>query len=299
MEKRIVLFFGSLAYFGWNYFFVGLRPEHVGLYVALAGLYVAHPETRRFVLAFSAFIIYWIVYDSMRVIPNYMVNPVHVAEPYNLEKALFGLTATDGQRLTLNEYFAQNTHPFLDVLTGLFYLNWVPIPLLFAYWLFRHNKPLFLRFSYGFLFTNLLGFLIYYLYPAAPPWYIELHGFELHFDTPGNPAGLLKFDAFFGIHLFAGMYSKSANVFAAIPSLHSAYPMLCLLYGWKLQKKWLNIAFAIFVAGVWFAAVYTRHHYVIDVIAGAVVAVGGYLLFEFLTTKTPLRRRINALQERL
>ena len=31
MKKRIVWLFGSLVYFGWNYHFVGLRPEHVGL----------------------------------------------------------------------------------------------------------------------------------------------------------------------------------------------------------------------------------------------------------------------------
>ncbi len=299
MNQRATLLVGSVVYFSWFYFFVGLRPEHTGLYMALVGMYVVHPKSRQFVLAFGAFIIYWLVYDSMRVLPNHAVNTVHIAEPYYIEKAWFGIASAGGQPITWNEYFAQHTTPFLDVLSGLFYLNWVPIPLAFGYWLFRNDKPLFIRFSYGFLFTNLLGFLIYYLYPAAPPWYVEQYGFELKHGTPGNAAGLLNFDAFFGIHLFAGMYQKNANVFAAIPSLHSAYPVLCLLYGWKLRNKWLNLGFGVFVAGVWFAAVYSRHHYIIDVLAGAAVAVAGYLFFEYLASRTRVKIWLDALLVRI
>ncbi|MBK6932714.1 MAG: inositol phosphorylceramide synthase [Saprospirales bacterium] len=299
MRQYIYFGVGSLAYFLWFYFGVGLRPEHIGLYVALVGLYGAHPETRRFVLAFGAFIVYWMIYDSMRVLPNYEVNPVHIAEPYALEKALFGVAGPQQARITLNEYFAQNTHAVLDVLSAFFYLSWVPVPLAFAFWLFQKDKPLFIRFSYGFLFTNILGFAIYYLYPAAPPWYIEQHGFVVRHGTPGHAAGLLNFDAIFGIRLFASMYQKNANVFAAIPSLHSAYPVLCLLYGRRLGKWWLDAVFAVFVVGIWFAAVYTRHHYVIDVLAGAATAVGGYFLFEYLAAKTRLQGWLNALLQRI
>ncbi len=299
MQQRAAFAFGSLAYFSWFYFFVGFRPEHAGLYLTLVGLYLAGPAPRRFVIAFGAFIVYWIIYDSLRVWPNYMANPIHVAEPYDIEKAWFGMQGPDGARITLNEYFAQHTTAFLDVLTGLFYLGWVPVPLLFATWLFVHDKPLFIRFSYAFLFTNLLGFVIYYLYPAAPPWYIELYGFDIKHGTPGNPAGLSNFDRFFGIQLFADMYKKNANVFAAIPSLHSAYPVLCLLYGRFLKKWWLNLAFSILVAGIWFTAVYSRHHYVIDVLAGAATALGGYWLFEFLSQRTRLRQWFQMLLARI
>ncbi len=299
MKQRIVFSLGSLIYFAWFYFLVGFRPEHAGLYVAAVGLYAVNNSTRRFILAFGAFLIYWVIYDSLRIAPNYTVNPIHVAEPYYLEKAWFGLTGPDGQRITLNEYFAQHTTAFLDVLSGLFYLNWVPVPLIFAGWLYVNDKRLFIRFSYGFLFTNLLGFVIYYLYPAAPPWYIELHGFDVLHGTPGNAAGLLNFDAFFGIQLFTSMYAKNANVFAAIPSLHSAYPVLCLLYSWRLKKKWLNTAFAIFTGGIWFSAVYSRHHYLIDVLAGGAVAVAGYLFFEYLATQTRLKNWLDILLKRI
>lgn len=289
MKQFLTLLAGTAAYFSWFYFFVGLRSEHIYLYVFALALYYTHQTTRRFVLAFGVFIAYWIIYDSMRVLPNYEVNPIHVAEPYYLEKAWFGLHLPEGV-LTLNEYFKINHTPFWDIASGLFYLNWVPVPLLFAFWLLRNDKILFLKFSYAFVFTNLVGFCIYYLYPAAPPWYVEVYGFEVIHGTPGNAAGLINFDRLLGIRLFEGMYSKNANVFAAIPSLHSAYPVLCLLYGLRLKKPWLTGLFTLFVLGIWFSAVYSRHHYVIDVIAGAAVAVFSYVVFEYLSEKTVLKK---------
>lgn len=299
MNQRVIFLLGSLAYFFWFYGFVGLRPEHVWLYVAVVGLFLFKPETRRFIFAFSAFLIFWIIYDSMRVVPNYLVNPVHVQELYEFEKNWFGIKGVDQQILTPNEFWVQHAYRALDILSGLFYLGWVPIPLIFAFYLFRKNKPLFLRFSYAFLFTNLLGFVLYYLYPAAPPWYVELYGFEIKHGTPGYAAGLLNFDAFFGINLFAAMYQKNANVFAAIPSLHAAYPVLCFLYGRQLGRWWLNVLFGIFVAGIWFAAIYTRHHYAIDVLLGGLVATCGYFLFEYLAAHTRVGNWLNALQQRI
>ena len=298
MRQLLLLLAGSAVYFFWFSYFVGLRPEHIYLYAFVLLLYFAHAASRRFVLAFGVFIAYWIIYDSMRVMPNYEVNPIHVAEPYDLEKAWFGINSPEG-RLTLNEYFKDRHVPFLDILSGLFYLNWVPVPLLFAFWLLRNDKMLFLKFSYAFVFTNLVGFVIYYLYPAAPPWYVEQYGFDVKHGTPGNAAGLLNFDSLLGIRLFEDMYAKNANVFAAIPSLHSAYPVLCLLYGWRLKKTWLNVLFVTFVLGIWFSAVYSRHHYLIDVFAGGAVALVSYYAFEYLSEKTALKKWFLALSERL
>lgn len=294
----IGLSLGSVIYFGWFYFFVGLRIEHVGLYFLVLLLFFIHTKTQQFIIAFSIFIAYWIMYDSMRVLPNYKVNPIHIAEIYYFEKSWLGVD-TEGVHMTLNEYFRIHHSPFLDVLSGIFYLNWVPIPLAFGFWLFRNDKRLFLKFSYAFVFTNAIGFSLYYCYPAAPPWYIEQYGFKIIYGTPGNAAGLIGFDKFLGIHLFENMYSKNANVFAAMPSMHSAYPVLCFLYGLRLRSWFLNVFFFIFTVGIWFAAVYTRHHYLIDVLAGASVAVLCFFSFEYLSEKTRLKRGFDFLIKKI
>ena len=109
-----------------------------------------------------------------------------------------------------------------------------------------------------------------------------LHGFEENFNIPGSEAGLSRFDDFFGIKLFNGMYAKNANVFAAIPSMHSAFPVITFYFGIKKGLKWGSVLFFIIMLGVWFAAVYSAHHYIIDVILGALCAVLAIVVFEIL-----------------
>ncbi len=269
----------SCLYFVWYSQVVGLRSEHWVLYGILLVMYFAHPQTRQFIKAFAIFVVYWIIYDSLRVVPNYTVNPVHIQEPYGFEKQYFGITVA-GVRHTWNEYFAQHHQAFFDVLSGLFYINWVPIPLALGVYLLFNNKPLFFRFAYCFVFVNMLGFVLYYLYPAAPPWYVAAYGFEPNFTIGGNVAGLKYFDEILNVQIFHGIYQKNANVFAAMPSLHSAYPLIVLYYGRMLKIPWLTVGFNIFCLGIWWAAVYTSHHYIIDVLAGIACATLGIVIFE-------------------
>src|SRR5438876_1227278 len=78
----------------------------------------------------------------------------------------------------------------------------IPVPLLFAFYLFTTNKNLFLRFAFAFFVINIIGFIIYYLHPAAPPWYVQQHGFQFIATGKSDAAGLLRTDAILGIPLF-------------------------------------------------------------------------------------------------
>ena len=272
------------AYIIWNIIVEGLREEHYFLILLWVVSYYACEKSRRFITGFSIFIIYWIIYDSMRIIPNYEVSQVHIIEPYELEKALFGITANN-TLLTPNEYFMLHNNHIFDFLSGMFYINWVPIPLAFGIYLYLKDKYLFTKFSLVFLLVNLVGFLIYYIYPAAPPWYVELYGFDLQIGVPGNSAGLSRFDEIIGIPVFENIYNKNANVLAAIPSLHAAYPVIVLYYGIKKRLGWINWFFVIFMFGIWFSAVYSNHHYIIDIIIGVIIALIALAFFEKLSQK--------------
>ncbi len=283
-----------LIYIIWTTIIGGVRNEHYFLVVLWLGAFYAHEKSRRFIKAFSVFIIYWIVYDSMRIIPNYEVSNVHIREPYDIEKLLFGIFQNN-VLLTPNEYFAIYHTRFLDVLTGLFYINWVPIPLAFAAYLYMKNMRLFMEFSLMFLLINLVGFAFYYIYPAAPPWYVELYGFDLHIGVLGNRAGLARFDEIMRIPIFENIYNKNANVLAAMPSLHSSYPVIVLYYGLKMRLKWMNWFFGIFMLGIWFSAVYSNHHYIIDVIAGAFIAFIILLLFSLALRNEKVDNKIKSM----
>ncbi|NOZ34267.1 MAG: inositol phosphorylceramide synthase [Chlorobi bacterium] len=275
-----------VSYIAWNTFVGGMRTEHWFLIVLWITMFYVAEKTRKFILAFSIFIVYWIIYDSMRIIPNYEVSAVHIKQPYELEKSLFGIFS-GGVLLTPNEYFAIHHNSVLDILAGLFYINWVPIPLAFAAYLYVKDKYLFTKFSLVFLIVNIFGFIIYYLYPAAPPWYVQLYGFDLHIGipVPGNSAGLSRFDKLLGVPIFQSIYNKNANVLAAMPSLHATYPLIVLFYGIKKGLKKMNLLFVIFMFGIWFSAVYASHHYIIDLIAGVILALTLIFLFEKLSEK--------------
>lgn len=280
-----------LIYLIWNGLVVGIRDEHYFLILLWLFSYYSHERSRKFILAFSIFIAYWIIYDSMRILPNYEVSQVHILEPYEIEKALFGININNAI-LSPNEYFAIYNNQIYDFLAGFFYINWVPIPLAFGVYLFLKDKVLFVKFSTVFFLVNIAGFIIYYIYPAAPPWYVDLYGFDLHIGVPGNSAGLSRFDEIIGFPIFENIYNKNANVLAAMPSLHATYPMIVLYYGIKKGLGWINGLFVIFMFGIWMAAVYSSHHYIIDILVGIIMTTLVISLFEVFSQKMFFKKQL-------
>lgn len=262
--------------------FVGLRVEHLYMYAALVLLYLGNKFMRRLILGMLPFIIFGVSYDWMNICPNYLVRPVDIQGLYEAEKDLFGITLCNGDIVTPNEFWLLHKTPVMDFLCGVFYLCWVPVPILFGLSLFitrQYNRMA--RFAWAFLFVNLIGFCGYYIHPAAPPWYVMSHGFDFIQGTSGEVAGLGAFDQMTGWQIFHGLYERNANVFAAVPSLHSAYMVITFWHSLKAKYPIiLRALFCVIMFGIWFTAIYTAHHYLIDVLLGAGCAVFGVLIFE-------------------
>lgn len=261
---------------------VGFRVEHIWLALLIAALFFICGPTRRLVVALLPFIVFGISYDWMNIVHNYEVNPVDIQGLYETEKSLFGISTAEGI-LTPNEFFAIHRSTVMDFLGGVFYLCWVPVPILFGLYLyFSRQEKMYLHFSLVFLLVNFIGFAGYYIHPAAPPWYAALYGFDFSLDVPGNVAGLGAFDDMTGLGIFQGLYGRNANVFAAVPSLHSAYTLVAFIYSLRTKTpSWMRIALGIITLGIWFTAVYTSHHYIIDVTLGIACTFLGYLIFEY------------------
>lgn len=287
-----VVTFLSIAYLVLSHFLIGFKSDEVVLVVIFNVLFYLAPITRKFIVGFSIFIVYWIVFDYMKAFPNYNYNTVHISGLYNFEKSLFGIHY-HGTLITANEYWLYNHRPWLDVVTGLFYLCWIPVPLGFATYLFFTQRKEFLYFALTFFTVNILGFIVYYLYPAAPPWYVQLHGFRFLAHTPGNTGGLARFDHFFNANIFKGIYAKGSNVFAAMPSLHSSYPVIVFYYAFKNRLNQASVIFAVVMMGIWFTAVYASHHYIVDVLSGIVCAITGIILFNFIAGRKPIQSILN------
>lgn len=275
--------------------FVGFRPEHLYIAVFLGVMLFVTGTTRRLVVALLPFIVFGVSYDWMNILPNYEVNPVDIRGLYEAEKGVFGITV-QGVLLTPNEWWALHRSAILDFMAGCFYLCWVPVPILFGLWLYLKGQyEVYLRFALVFLLVNLIGFALYYVHPAAPPWYVASHGFDFIPGTHGETAGLGRWDAMMGVSVFDGLYSRNSNVFAAFPSLHAAYMLVAFIYSLYARcSVWLRVLFAFICLGIWFTAVYTFHHYIIDVLAGITVTIAGWLIFERVLMRIPGFRRFLA-----
>jgi membrane-associated phospholipid phosphatase len=247
-----------------------LRPEHV-LAVALAVVLSYWSDgSRRLARVGLPYVLYAAVYDSMRWYEDYIRSPIiHLHEPYDFDLRFFGIGG-----LTPNEWLQRHTSAALDFFCGLAYTPFFFIGesvILSLYLGLRGRLRVGERFTWAFVIANLIGFSCYYIYPAAPPWYVADHGFLVDMTVRASPAGTVRFDQLIGFPLMQGFYGKSADVFGAIPSLHVVYPFLAMVYGWRLRR------FRAFAVGyfllVCFSAVYLNHHYLIDIFVGLAIAL--------------------------
>jgi len=276
-----------ILYIAWLVFVLGgIRPDHKLLLVGGSAMYFASKVSRQLVLSMLIIIVYWFIFDSIRLYPAYNIFPLHIKEPYLLEKAWFGIETAQGI-ITPNEYWAQHRFVALDLYTGFIYLCWIPVPLAFCLYNFiKGDRNTQVRYLFTFFLVSQLGLFFQYLYPAAPPWYVDLYGFKEILDTPGNPGALINVDHYLGISLFSGMYNMNANVFAAIPSLHCAFPIILLYFARTRRLTGWTIVALILMVSTWFSAVYTNHHYIIDVVLGIMTGLLAVGLYHFVFMKT-------------
>ena len=215
-----------------------------------------------------------ILYDSMRFFKNLGITPsrVHDCDLRRIELSLFGVTS-DGVKMTLHDWFqAGHTTRFLDFWCAIPYGTFIFVSIAFAAFLYRRDYLALRRYAWTFFALNVVGFVTYHIYPAAPPWYFHAHGCLVDLAARASEGpNLARVDAALGIHYFGGFYGRSNDIFGAMPSLHVAYPLLIVLEGWRHFRAPLRATAAIYAASMLFAAVYLDHHWVLDVIAGIVV----------------------------
>lgn len=282
-------------YLLWIFVGIGFRSDHLPFIGILVVTYFLSESTHKFFLCMIGLALSWILLDSLRAFPSYLYNDVHISEIYNAELNVFGITDSNGMRITPNQLMKSIANPFLDFITGFTYLMWTPVPFILGIYLFCQNRNILIRFAFCFLLTNIIGVIIYYSYPAAPPWYVDIYGFDKHFDIPGSAAGLLNFDNLTGTTIFHDIYSKSFNVFGAVPSLHSAYPIISAYYAKKQGLTIGTVLLVIFTIMTWFSAVYSIHHYVIDVVLGIFCAIFAIAFFERILSRTKVHELIRKL----
>ncbi len=243
--------------------------QHLGLLLLLWACLTRLEGPNRFVRDWWPFILFWLSYDVMRVFGTHMLERVSVGPPWRWESWLF--LSPEGSIWPF--YFTHwierhGTAWAARLLIGycnLIYLSQlfiVPLTTLFIW--HRRQDVLFRRLLWSFAALHLLTLCIYIGYPAAPPWWVYENGVTqptvLHSMPVGFPTG----------STLSGLFHLSPNRFAAIPSLHGAYPLLFLLvlamHG--VRTRWI-LVFSLYAASMWFSCVFLNQHYIVDLLIGA------------------------------
>jgi inositol phosphorylceramide synthase catalytic subunit len=268
----------------------GLRSDHV--FIGLLSLLDFYNEkSRLFLKCFLPFILTGVVYDSMRYFYwQGIAGHVHVAGPYYRDLSWFSVPAIVGglpKRVTLNEFFLLHTSTTLDLLCGFAYLTFVGEYLLTGFLLFFTKRfSLLARFGWCFFTVNVMGFVTYFIYPAAPPWYVTQYGLgPARMDVHPTAAAAHRFDALLGTHFFNQMYERGVDVYGAYPSLHVAYPFLAICAIFALTRsRWLRLPAVAFYFLMCLSAVYLQHHYVVDIVLGTFYSIICWTLMRRLFT---------------
>jgi hypothetical protein len=250
------------------------RWDHLVVALVVAAAAYTSAGTRRFFLSALPLLLMFLLYDSLRYWCTIGLDPGAVLScgVRRAEQLLFGVRLDGAGLLTPNELLGRLRRPALDLLCAIPYGAYLFVLVAHFIYLFFTDLQTARRFAWIALGTHLLGFATYRLLPAAPPWYVDLHGCAVDLATRSNPAGLLRVDAMLGTTYFRDLYTRGATVFGALPSLHAAYPFFGLLATFRRAgpaSRAIQIAYAFWMA---FAAVYLNHHWLIDVLLGIVYA---------------------------
>lgn len=178
---------------------------------------------------------------------------------------------------------AEINHPVLDVMAWLPYgVVHFSSPFVVALFIFLFAPPTSLHaFGFAFGYMNLFGVLVQLLFPAAPPWYKNIHGLEpANYGMSGLPGGLARIDALFGGHAYTNTFENSPLVFGAFPSLHLGCAVMDVLFLCWLFPRYTPVWW-LYVALLWWSTMYLTHHYFIDLIFGAALSFAFFTFVKY------------------
>lgn len=220
-------------------------------------------------LAFSPYLMYLLLFSNYKLIRQ-LIGLSLVPRPNmsfcpSLELLIF--------RCFPHQVLAKFANPVFDILAAIPYLIHFPLPALMVLHKLVDKRRRSTLFFYMWIagWCNFVGVFIQFVFPTAPPWYMD----SVVFNPQGselkagyNEAGFHRLDAVLGFPLFHKLYSASPVKFGAFPSLHVAWPTIVLVC-----DPWISERFAkIHVLWITWAALYSNHHYGVDAL-GAIIMV--------------------------
>ena len=193
-------------------------------------------------------------------------DTIHFVNPHDIhwtlikiEKWIFGVQPV----LWAQKFY----HPWLTDYFSLAYMNYFYIAgAVVLYLLLKKDYINMRKVLLGTILTFYFGYFLYILFPAAPPRLVLANQFVRDFGGGWITATQTK---------IVQIGARDAR--AAFPSLHGAVTLISLMYAFKYSKK-LFVFLLIPGISLILATIYLRHHYVVDLLAGFILAVFTYFV---------------------
>ena len=124
--------------------------------------------------------------------------------------------------------------------------------------------------TYALAITAVLygGLVVYLLMPTIPPWIAANELLVL-------PPIVQLVRSFYNVHVPELLSAFDVNPIAAMPSLHTALPAICVLLTFRYFGRW-GIPVALYALAVCVAVIYVGEHFLVDVVAGWILALVVY-----------------------
>lgn len=266
---------------------VGFSPDQFFVVALLITLLLG--RMKQFIHDWSLPVVLFLSYDYLRGLLPKLSYQAHIFPMINFDKAIFGSIPTN----TLQDLlYKLGSISWIDSLSTIFYMSHFIVPMVIAFTFWFKNKKYFQIYTVSLIAVSYAAFVTFLVFPAVPPWMAAEKGVIPHvhkimnhvFASLPNPIDLPSVYQFFG-----------ANLVAAVPSLHAAYPWITFLFFIKKFKRvgWLSL---LYVFGVFFSLVYLGEHYVFDILVGVLYATFCYILVVKCYLKTELMLAKNCLR---
>jgi membrane-associated phospholipid phosphatase len=230
----------------------------------------------------GAFVAAFMVFARIRSYADNTRIPVRYAYPVRIDRWLFnGIDPVTW----LHNRLGQTSHlNVLDYLLVVVYISYFVVPpaTVVLLWWFRSRWFRYVALSV--VVTLYVGVAINFLVPTAPPWLAAEHGYLPDFQR--LVPKLLN-------HVVPGIFNtgdKTAgpNDVAAMPSLHIAIVAVTSCY-FMTKGTMGKVLGVLYICAMGFALVYLGEHYVSDIIAGFLIALGSWLAVSWVLNRRHAR----------
>ena len=217
--------------------------------VGVASLY------RQSTKAWGALLMIVMSYEALAGPIDSLSDSGKVFSLFALDKSFWGFNLTGWIQSSLSS-------AALTAGTYLLYELLIPFVALTSVVVWRYSRPNFGMYITAMLLTSYAAMLTFLVAPTAPPW------------LAGAASNLVENS---GVGTATSYLGPLAAVFqpdyyAAFPSMHAAYAIICSYFLLKANTK-VGLTAVIFAAGTLFSTLYLGQHFLIDLVAGGVYAV--------------------------